>query len=60
MSKKVFLKIFSCIFALLFCQSYVNANPIPVFALLKYIPYSNNDIYERDYATGKNLKYYRL
>ena len=42
MSKKVFLKIFSCIFALLFCQLYVNANPIPVFCMAGWLNQNSN------------------
>ncbi len=60
MKGNIFTKTIICIFILLLFQTSVLANPIPAFALLKYIPYSNNDIYERDYATGKNLKYYSV
>ena len=60
MKGNIFTKTIICIFILLLFQTPVLANPIPVFALLKYIPYSNNGIYERDYATGQYLKYYSV
>ena len=60
MKGTVFTKTIICIFILLLMQTQVLANPVPVFALLKYIPYSNNDIYESDYATGQYLKYYSV
>ena len=66
MSKKVFLKIFSCIFTLLFCQSYVNANPIPVFCMAGWLDKypncgkENSYIIERDPSSRVSKSRYDL
>ena len=59
-SKNIVKNLLIFIYIHFFIANFAFADTVPVFWLFDWIPHGTSYIYEKDYRTDNNLKYYTL